>query len=114
MLSQIPRIDVPRLHTFADSLARPAADDAYRVSEELLLQFLTRMVARTARRQLGEADLVAGEGEVMQHLTNRADPARWAALREDMERNFASADQLNLDRKQTVLSAFFAVEEVAR
>jgi len=114
MLSQIPRIDVPRLHTFADSLARPAADDAYRVSEELLLQFLTRMVARTARRQLGEADLVAGEGEVMQHLTNRADPARWAALREDIERNFASADQLNLDRKQTVLSAFFAVEEVAR
>jgi DNA polymerase-3 subunit delta' len=114
MLSQIPRIDVPRLHTFADSLARPAADDAYRVSEELLLQFLTRMVARTARRQLGEADLVAGEGEVMQHLTNRADPARWAALREHMERNFTSADQLNLDRKQAVLSAFFEVEEVAR
>jgi hypothetical protein len=35
-------------------------------------------------------------------------------LREGIERNFADTDQLNLDRKQAMLGAFFAVEEMTR
>jgi DNA polymerase-3 subunit delta' len=114
ILAQLPRVEIAELHAFADKLARPDAEEAYRASEEVLSQFLARMVARAAGRPFGPDELVAGEGEVMQRLAARADPARWADLRDRIGRDFANTDQLNLDRKQAILGAFFAVEEMAR
>jgi DNA polymerase-3 subunit delta' len=114
ILTQVPRIDVAGLYALADKLARPDAEEAYRASEELLSQFLARMVVRAAGRPFGPEELIAPEGEVMQRLAARAAPARWADLHERVGRDFANTDQLNLDRKQAVLGAFFAIEELAR
>jgi DNA polymerase-3 subunit delta' len=114
MLAQIPQIDIAGLHDFAEKLARVGAEAAYRASEELLSQFLARMVVSFARDALDGSDLPPEEKEVMRRLASRADPPRWAALRDKIDRDFANTDQLNLDRKQAILGAFFAVEELAR
>jgi DNA polymerase III subunit delta' len=114
MLSQIPGLNVIRLHAFADQLARADAEDSYRVAGELLLQILVRITTRRARRQLEGDEIVAGENDATRRLAARADAAQWAALREDVERSFVSTDQLNLDRKQAILGVFFAIEELAR
>ena len=114
LLSQAPAIDVARLHGFADRLARVDAEDAYRASAELLSQFLARSAAGAARGALDKGEIVPGEAAAMQRLAARADPARWAALRAEIERNFVAAEELNLDRKQTMLSAFFAIAEMSR
>lgn len=114
LLAQAPRADIARLHAFADKLARPDAEDGYRVTEQLISQFLARMTARIARGRLRAEDPVAGEGEVMQRLAARADAARWAALRDRIDRDFTATDDLNLDRKQAILGAFFAIHELAR
>jgi DNA polymerase-3 subunit delta' len=114
MFAQIPRLDIPALHAFADKLARPDADDAYRASEELLSKFLTRIVVGLVRGALAGNDLLPEEEEIMRPLAARADPPGWAALRDKIDRDFANTDQLNLDRKQAILGAFFAVEELAR
>lgn len=114
ILAQIPRLDVAGLHAFADKLARPDAEDAYRASEELLSQFLARMVVECARGSIDASELLPEEKEVMQRLSRRADPPRWAALRQEIVRGFAAADEVNLDRKQAILGAFFAIEELAR
>ena len=114
LLGQVPRVEVAELHAFADKLARPDAEEAYRASEELLSQFLGRMVVLAAGRPFGPEELIAGEGEAMQRLAACADPARWADLRDRIGRDFANTDQLNLDRKQAILGAFFAIEEMAR
>jgi DNA polymerase-3 subunit delta' len=113
MLSQAPRIDLTRLHAFADQLARADAEDGYRAGAELLSQFLARMAAGAARRRIGGQEVVAGESAAMQRLAARADPARWAALREEIGQGFTAADQLNLDRKQAILGAFLAIEALA-
>jgi DNA polymerase-3 subunit delta' len=114
ILRPIPRLDVAQLYAFADKLARNDAEDTYRAAEELLSQFLARMIARAARRQFEGEDLITGEGDAMRRLAERADPAQWAALRARIDQDFANTDQLNLDRKQAVLGAFFAIEELAR
>jgi DNA polymerase III subunit delta' len=114
MLSQVPEIDLARLHGVADQLARADAEDGYRAGGELLAQFLAQMVAGAARGRLGEPEIVAGEKRAMQRLAARAGPARWAGLREEIGRGFATADQLNLDRKQAMLGAFLAIAELAR
>lgn len=114
LLAQIPRLDITGLYAFAEKLARPEAQDTYRASEDLLSQFLGRMIVDLARGALGGGDLMPEEREVMRRLATRADPIRWAELRDRIERDFANTDQLNLDRKQAILGAFFAVEELAR
>ncbi len=114
ILAQVPRVQIAELYAFADKLARPDAEEAYRASEELLSQFLARMVVRAAGRPFGADEVIAGEGEVMQHLAACADPARWADLRDRIGRDFDNTDQLNLDRRQAILGAFFAVEELAQ
>jgi DNA polymerase-3 subunit delta' len=114
LLSQTPQIDIAELYSLADKLARPDSEDAYRAVEDLLSQFLARMVVHAAGRRTGAVDVIAGEGEVIERLAARADPARWVTVRDEIIKSFVNTDQLNLDRKQVVLGAFFAIEEMAR
>jgi DNA polymerase-3 subunit delta' len=114
ILAQVPQVEVAGLYAFADKLARPDAEEAYRAGTELLLQFLARMIVRAAGAALGGEAPVAGEAEVMQRLSAVADPARWAGLRDRIHGNFINTDELNLDRKQAILGTFFAIEEMAR
>ena len=51
-------------------------------------------------------------GELKKHC--RAQAERWAALRDEIGRSFARTDALNLDRKQTILGAFFAIAGALR
>jgi DNA polymerase-3 subunit delta' len=95
MLAARPALDAAALHGFADRLARPDAEDTYRAVEELLRQHLARQAVTAARAgRTGEA-------------------ARWARARDAIGEDFARADGLNLDRKQTIMSAFFAIERAA-
>ncbi|HEX3882876.1 MAG TPA: DNA polymerase III subunit delta' [Stellaceae bacterium] len=100
-------LDLGALHAFADRLSRPDAEDTYRLVEDLLGQFLARLAVATAR---GES-LAGDEGEAHRRL--HAPASRWAQLRDDLAHRFARADGLNLDRKQAILGAFFAIGEAA-
>jgi len=95
MLARRPGIDLLALHGFADKLARAEAEDTYRAFEDLLHQYLARQAATAAR---------AGE-------CGKA--AYWARLRDGIADDLARADGLSLDRKQTILSAFFAIERAS-
>ena len=88
--------DIAGLHSFADRLARGEAENAYRAVEDLIALELARLAATAA--QSG----------------NRQKAARWAELREEIGQSFARTDDLNLDRKQTIIGAFFAIDGAAR
>ena len=114
MLSQVPQLDFIRLHAFADQLARPDVENAYRVGGELLLRLLALLTVCSARHRPGAEEIMAGEDEALRLLAARADAGRWATLRQEIERAFAGTDDLNLDRKEAMLGVFFAIEELAR
>jgi len=112
LLTRQRGVDPAALHAFADRLARSEAEDAYRVIEALIGQMLARL-AITAAQNEGDAGTRSDEGALLRSLGNRAPAARWAALRGEIEQSFARTDALNLDRKQTILGAFFAIERAA-
>lgn len=119
LLQGLPELDGPALHAFADRLARAGADDAYRTVAELLTQWLARMINRAARGATMEAEgnwaeIVPGEARGMRRLAARRGLDQWVEVWEKIARLFAQADGLNLDRKQVVLGAFFALEGAAR
>ena len=95
MLERRGGIDALALHGFADRLARADAEDSYRTVEELLRRHLARAATAAARQG------------------HRGRAARWAELRARIDDEFARADGLNLDRKQTIMGAFFAIGETA-
>jgi DNA polymerase III subunit delta' len=113
LLSRDTGIDPAALHAFADRLARGDSEEAYRAVEELVAQLLARVAGAAARGSFGGA-AERHESAVLQRLGNRAPAARWAELRDEIGRLFARTDALNLDKKQTILGAFFAIEGAAR
>ena len=112
LLGRDARIDPSALHGFADRLARAEAEEGYRAVEDLLGQLLARL-AVSAARGMPETASDTGETSVLRRLGTRVPAARWAELREEVRQGFARTDDLNLDRKQTILSAFFAIERAA-
>jgi DNA polymerase-3 subunit delta' len=104
-------LDVSALHAFADRLTRREAEDAYRVVEQLIARLLAQLAAIAAGTE--PRGRVEPESAALRRLGSRAPAARWATLRGEIEESFARTDALNLDRKQTILGAFFAIERTA-
>ena len=112
LLEGLPALDGAALHALADRLARGDGDDAFRMTAELLPGWIARMVALAA----GEAEDAAlpGEAETMRRLAGRRGLDQWVEVWEKITHLFALADSVNLDRKQVVLNAYFALAEAAR
>jgi len=72
---------------------------------------LARLVAAGAKPDL---PIVLDEERVMRRLAGRRGLDQWVEVWEKLTHLFAQAEGINLDRKQVVLNAFFALEEAAR
>jgi len=114
LLGNLPRLDVPALHAFADRVGRADSEAAWRTVTELFAWWLARLVRAGGRGGGGMAEVVAGEGAVMGRLLAAGGLEQWLHVWEKVTTLFARADAVNLDRKQTLLTAFLAVERPAR
>ncbi|MFO1184020.1 MAG: DNA polymerase III subunit delta' [Bauldia sp.] len=104
LLADLPDLDSGALHGFADRVSRRGADDEYDAFLEFLRDWLDRRV-----RRLPEAN-----GAEPAARLAAPSLARWAEVWEKINESATNAQMLNLDRKQVVLSAFFALARVAR
>jgi DNA polymerase III subunit delta' len=114
LLDALPTLDGNALHAFADQLARRESEDAFALVAELLPGWLARMVATAAGAEAGVGSALPGEAATMRRLSERRSLDQWVEVWEKLTHLFAQADSVNLDRKQVVLNAFFALEEAAR
>jgi DNA polymerase-3 subunit delta' len=105
LLERLPEIDDEALHGFADGVLRGEGEDRFALLGELLPGWLAHMVTRAAAG-------TAGEGTM--RLAQRRSLDQWVEVWENLTHLFAEADSINLDRKQVVLNAFFALEAAAR
>ncbi len=114
LLQTLPQLDIPALHGFADRVGRAEADAAWRTVTELLGWWLARLVRAGGKDGSGVAEVVAGEGVLMGRLLAAGGLERWLEVWEKVTTVFARTDAVNLDRKQALLTAFLAVERLAR
>ena len=104
----MPRLNGAKLFTFADKVAR---------AEGGLAQFvalLSQLEERLVRGSYAALDPVPGEDALLRHLRTALTADRWVALWDELRIQAAQADELNLDKKQLVLNAFFAIEGAAQ
>ncbi|HEY3917719.1 MAG TPA: DNA polymerase III subunit delta' [Stellaceae bacterium] len=110
ILQQLPKLDSELLHAFAERMARFGAEDSFSLLSELLPAELARLVASAAQNTA----LPAAEERARRNLAGRRSLDQWVAVWEKLTHLFAQAEGINLDRKQVVLNAFFALEDAAR
>ncbi len=116
LLAGLPTPDSARLHGALDAIARTrneaGAYQAYEVFADLLGAWIARQV-RARARGLEPPEIMPGEGEIARRLAGRASLDRWVDVWEKNNRLFGRAARLNLDRKQVLLDAFFALGRLA-
>ncbi len=96
LLSALPKLDPQALHSFADKIARPGDDgDQFRLTGDLLSQWLVRMTRQRARSGARGLD-------------------RWVEVWDKTARLFERADAVNLSRKQVLLDVFLCLQSAAR
>jgi DNA polymerase-3 subunit delta' len=114
LLEKLPHLDVPALHGFGDRVSRAENEASFRTVTELLTWWLARLVRAGGRQGAGMTEVVPGEGALMGRLLAAASLEQWLEVWEKITTLFTRTDAVNLDRKQAVLSAFLAVERLAR
>ena len=113
LFAQLDRLDIKAVHGLGTKLARPGAEDSFRMLAGLVDRWLSGMMLGQARGAM-MAEVVDGEGETARRLWARGGLANWLEVWEKVTRLFAQADRANLDRKQVVISAFLMLEAAAR
>ena len=112
LLSDLPELDVPRVHAFGDRLARERDGSTFRTGMELLIWWLARLVRGGAEGRL-PPEVVPGEARVMARLLEGRALARWLGLWEKTARRFAGAEHVNLDRKQVAITTLLDFQAAA-
>jgi DNA polymerase III subunit delta' len=110
ILQRLPNLDPELVHGFAERMARNGAEDSFALMTELLPAEIARLITAAAQ---GSA-MPAAEDRARRNLAGRRSLDQWVAVWEKLTNLFAQAEGINLDRKQVVLNAFFALEEAAR
>lgn len=113
LLSRLPDLDIGAAHAFGDKLARANAMASYNLFTELLRWWLARMV-RSGAAARRESEIVPGEANLMRRLGATRSLDQWVEVWEKIAHLFTRAASVNLDRKQTVLSALLALQASAR
>ena len=115
VLSTLPELDMARLHGFAERFARRGeeANAAWR-SLNYLFDGWLKGLARHAAVGGEAAAIVPAERGLQARLAAAANLDRWIAAWEKAADLLSGADRVNLDRKQTVLASFLALQWAMR
>lgn len=111
LLAALPNPEAGAVHGLAERLAKPEAEQEYRVAVELLRGFLSRLV-----RAGGTGTVTAVQSEEQSLIVRLAADVsleRWVEVWEKTGQLVARTDALNLDRRQVVLSVFTALKQAA-
>lgn len=110
LLAALPVLPGIALHEFSDKVGRQ--------SDTMMLfgSLLRGWMADAARRMVGDPprEILDGEAALQAKLVERAGLERWLSGWEKLGSLFERADDVNLDGKQVVLSAFLALEKLCR
>jgi DNA polymerase-3 subunit delta' len=112
LLLGLPGLEAGALHRQAERLGRSGGEDTYRLAGELLLGWLTRMI-KLAATGAEAPEFLAGERAAMQRLGQGVTLSRWIELVEELRRELALVEAVNLDRRQVWVSAFLDMQRLA-
>ena len=115
VLATLPELDMPRLHAFAERFAKRGEEaNADWRSLNYLFDGWLKGLARHWALGTEAAAVVPSESGLNGRLLATASLDRWIEAWEKIAHLLSRADAVNLDRKQTVLGSFLALQTAMR
>ncbi len=115
VLATLPELDMPRLHAFAERFAKRGEEaNADWRSLNYLFDGWLKGLARHWALGTEAAAVVPSESGLNGRLLAAASLDRWMEAWEKIAHLLSRADAVNLDRKQTVLGSFLALQTAMR
>jgi DNA polymerase-3 subunit delta' len=115
VLATLPELDMPRLHAFAERFAKRGEEaNADWRSLNYLFDGWSKGLARHWALGTEAAAIVPSESGLNGRLLAAASLDRWMEAWEKVAHLLSRADAVNLDRKQTVLGSFLALQTAMR
>lgn len=107
LASQVPEIDIVKLHDTAEKLSR--TEQAYETAREILTGWCQRLASLQAR---GEpvVDIMPGDAAVFQKLLGRFPPRHFLSAWEKMSELFRQTEWSYLDKRQALIGAFLMLQ----
>jgi len=109
IFASLPNLDGAAVQTLATKLSKSGDDDAYYSGIELFRWWLSRVVLAASRGAGGDDSLSAEERIIADRAAATSILPVWLARLDQAESMIRSADPLNLDRKQVILSLFLSL-----
>jgi DNA polymerase-3 subunit delta' len=110
VMASLPRLSGDVLFGLADKVARGAGDRGI----SLFVQLLSGILQRLVRGTYSSTAQVPGEAQLAARLRTLAPLEGWVGVWENLQAKAIEADELNLDKKQLVLNAFFEMEALTQ
>jgi len=115
VLATLPELDMPRLHSFAERFARRGEEaNADWRSLGFLFDGWLKGLARQAAVGGEKVAIVPAERGLHSRLLAESSLDRWVEAWEKVAHLLSRSDAVNLDRKQTVLASFLALQSTMR
>jgi DNA polymerase-3 subunit delta' len=115
VLATLPELDMPRLHSFAERFARRGEEaNADWRSLGFLFDGWLKGLARQAAVGDEKVAIVPAERGLHSRLLAESSLDRWVEAWEKVAHLLSRSDAVNLDRKQTVLASFLALQSAMR
>ncbi len=112
LMAGLPDINTLQIMDLGERLAKPAADQNYRLMTALMVRFLERLI-KSAATQSDGAFSTELEQRVLSHISTTGVLDDWLLVWENLGRLFARADAVALDKRQVILSAFNQLKSVS-
>jgi DNA polymerase-3 subunit delta' len=115
VLATLPELDMPRLHSFAERFGRHGEEaNADWRSLGFLFDGWLKGLARQAAVGGERVAIVPAERDLHNRLLAASNLDRWVDAWERVAHLLSRSDAVNLDRKQTVLASFLALQSAIR
>jgi DNA polymerase III subunit delta' len=114
LLNSLPDIEIGSLHTFADGLARPGAENSFLTFTELLQNWLSILVRIGATGDVDNLAINDKDAALARSIIDQGNLDRWFQVWEKITFLLARAGNTNLDRKQVVLTALMSIKDAAQ
>ena len=112
LVQSLPQLDLSAAHKLANRLTAQKADADFRLFCDLLFDWLAEAIRAAETGQASRFSPLEPQNGFAMFEAGSLAP--WAALWENLGEAYARTLSLNLDRKQFLMNAFFALEATAR
>ncbi|MCC7305506.1 MAG: DNA polymerase III subunit delta', partial [Alphaproteobacteria bacterium] len=107
LFSGLPDLNLALIHKFADSFGGPGTEKRYQLLSQLLVWIFRSLVFARARGEADLSEFLRGGG--IERLYRSVSLERLLAVSDGLQGHFARTDFSNLDKRETVRSAFLVI-----